>query len=121
MPIYALLCPRCGVKDSMFRKIEGRDNLPSCACGTTFERVISVPMIAPDLAPYQSPNGGHWVSGKRERIEDLRRSGAIAWEKGMEKDIARTREYRKEEAFKPLADAVDKTVRDLVVAGKLEN
>jgi len=121
MPIYALRCPGCGAEDSVFRKIEERNKLSLCDCGGVFERVISVPMISPDLPPYQSPNGGHWVSGKKERAEDLKRSNAISWEKGIEKDIARKREYRKEEAFKPISASVDNLVRDLVVSGKLEN
>lgn len=77
-------------------------------------------MVIGELTPYHSPNGGHLISSRAQRREDLRRSNAIEWEPGIEKDIARNLERSKEEAFKPLSAAVDQKVCELVQSGKLE-
>jgi len=45
-------------------------------------------MISPDIQPFRSPNGGHTINSRRQMQEDLARSGAYAWEKGIEQDIA---------------------------------
>lgn len=120
MPLYATKCETCGKPDSIFRKVAERDeNLPVC-CGKATQRIISATMIQPDIAPYLSPNGKYYVNSRRERVEDLKRSNAIGWEPGLDKDIARNRLHQQEKAFAPVAKAVDETVAAMVAAGKLE-
>jgi hypothetical protein len=77
-------------------------------------------MLRPEITPYLSPNGNYMVDSRAQRQEDLKRSNAIPWEPGIEQDIARNKKANQEKAFKPLADAVDKTVSHLVASGVLE-
>lgn len=79
MPIYDVLCPHCGNRDTMFRHVDERDDTPEC-CGASMERVISAPMIRPDIQPYQSPIDGRTINSRKQRMEDLKRSGCRPWE-----------------------------------------
>ncbi len=104
----------------MVRKIADRDSVPSCSCGAVFERIIDKPMVLAEIQPYISPGTGKLVTSRAERAADLKASKAYEWEPGIEKDIARKKQYNVEEAFKPIAEAVDNIVRDMNVCGKLE-
>lgn len=84
-------------------------------------RLISAPMIQGEITPFNSPTDGRLISSRREWKAYLERSNARPWEPGIEKDIARRGESLREEAFKPIASAVDAIVRDMNVCGKLEN
>lgn len=56
---------------------------------------ITGPLIVPDLPGYQSPVTGLWVEGRRQRREDLKRTGSRPWE-GLEqekKEAARSERY----------------------------
>jgi putative FmdB family regulatory protein len=122
MPMYETRCDACGKREQFFRKIADRDNLPPCEiCRGTLARIIVAPYIRPDITPYQSPNGDYMVNSRSQRKEDLKRSGAIAWEPGIDKDIARRKEEVKEESFKPIAEAVDNIVTEMAVCGRLES
>lgn len=121
MPIYSTHCPSCGVRDSVWRSVAERDKDLLCSCGARTSRIIDKPMIQAEITPYESPNTGRLISSRAEMRADLARSNAIPWEPGIEKDIKRKGEYEKEKAFRPIADSVDSLVRDLNVAGKLEN
>jgi hypothetical protein len=61
------------------------------------------------------------VNSRAQRKEDLKRCGAIEWEPGIDKEIARRKEAVKEEAFKPIEAAVDRIVTEMAVCGKLES
>ena len=120
MPIYSIICPKCSREDSIFRKIAEMDNLPGCTyCGTVVERRISAPMVIAEFQAYRSPNTGKIIESRDAQREDLRRSGAILYESGVEKDVARNKIDAQEKAFAPIAAAVDNTVRELVNAGKV--
>jgi hypothetical protein len=119
MPTYSTLCA-CGTLGTIYRRVAERDNLDPCHCGRVPQRILDKPMVA--LFPqYSSPLDGRPITSRRERDADLRKAKAYEWEPGIEKDIARKKEYEKAEAFKPLAAEVDNIVRDLNNAGKLEN
>jgi hypothetical protein len=120
MPLYQTKCNVCKREDSIFRKIAERDNLPQCGCGGDLFRMIVAPALKPDIEPYQSPNGNHWIYSRAQQKEDLRKSNAFLYEPGVEKDIARNRESVQEKAFAPVANAVDNIIRDMAVSGKLE-
>lgn len=122
MPVYATRCFTCGAESAIFRRVALRDeNLPACDCGHAMVRVLSAPMLRPDIEPYVSPNGNYMVNSRAQRKEDLARSNAIGWEPGIEAQIASNLQSEKDKAFKPLADAVDKTVANLVASGLLES
>lgn len=122
MPIYAILCQNCGSRDSIFRKVDDRDNLPSCdACEGRLTRQISAPAVHATFESYISPNTGKFIESRDSQRADLRASGAFLYEKGVEKDVARNKLAAQEKSFAPIAAAVDETVRNLVNSGKLES
>jgi hypothetical protein len=121
MPAYTTLCRQCGAKETIYRKIDQRDFLDPCPCGAMPERILEAPAIRPEIPAYHSPTDGRLITSRKERREDLARSNALEWEPGIDKDIARKRQYNIEESFKPISEAVDSIVRDMVVCGKLEN
>ena len=65
-------------------------------------------MIAPDMAPYESPVTGKMVDGKKERREDLARTGSRPYEKGELRDDLR----RREDAMKADERAMTQYMRD---------
>lgn len=122
MPLYDFYCGGCLSAATLFRHIETRNRATSCeTCGETLQRILSAPSVRTDIAPYQSPGTGKWITSRSEQREDLRRSGAFLYEPGVKKDIERNRLHVQEKAFTPISAAVDETVRNLVAAGKLEN
>jgi putative FmdB family regulatory protein len=56
MPLYSFCCPDCGKIESVFRKIEDRNDSLHCAyCfREDIPRIIEAPMVAPDIGPYQA-------------------------------------------------------------------
>lgn len=120
MPAYSTLCPTCGERDVIYRKIADRDNLPTCFCGATVERIVTAPMVA-IFPKYESPVDGRPITSRGERAEDLRRAGAYEWEPGIDKDIARKKQYNLESSNAEIGKAVDDVVRELNNCGKLEN
>jgi hypothetical protein len=72
MPLYTMKCPDCGNTESIFRKIDQRNDPLMCyalrdlhddeewdggaepECHTRMERIIEAPMVAPDIGPYQA-------------------------------------------------------------------
>ena len=121
MPLYATRCKSCSDDDTIWRRIEERDSLPLCRkCQGAVFRVISAPSLIPEIVPFVSPNSDKLIDSRAKWREDLKRSGAIPWEPGLNEQISRNREYAKEKAFKPIADAVDNAVAAAVASGKLE-
>jgi hypothetical protein len=56
MPLYATCCQSCGKEDQIYRQVAERDlNIPECLyCGGEMKRMITAPMVAPDIGPYQA-------------------------------------------------------------------
>ncbi|OWT62014.1 FmdB family zinc ribbon protein [Candidimonas nitroreducens] len=99
MPMYTVRCHACGKYDTIFRRIAERDaNLPQCH--GAMHRIIEAPTVQADLPGYQSPIDGHWVEGRRQRTEDLRRNHCRPWE-GMaaEKQEAHRRAAEADKAY----------------------
>lgn len=66
------------------------------------------PMVLPDTPGYVSPVTGLWVEGRRQRREDLKRSGSRPWE-GLEqerKEAARAKACEAAKVEKRLEEAV---------------
>lgn len=53
------------------------------------------PLIFGDLPSYQSPVTGQWVDGRKQRREDLKRTGSRPWE-GLEQE---KKEFERHEAY----------------------
>ena len=105
----------------IYRTIDRRNEVPRCSCGGGAYRILDLPMVSVDIPAYVSPSTGKLINSRQQRKEDLLKSNAYAWEPGIEKDIARKKEQEITESFKPISDAVDNTVRDMVACGKLES
>jgi putative FmdB family regulatory protein len=116
MPIYATQCTRCGDCSTVFRTVATRDEGLICdECGSKTERLLTAPMIAADcFNEYESPGTGKRISSPGARNDDLKRSGAIMWEPGIDKDISRQKESVLESSFAPIAAGVDAIVTNLV-------
>ena len=71
--------------------------------------------IIPDLPGYESPTTGLWVEGRKQRREDLKRSGCRPWE-GMEqekKEAAKQRAYIDQHLESRLHENVMRTFHEL--------
>lgn len=113
MPLYDFKCP-CGKVQTCFRRYEDRDEGEACGCGCVANRIPTVPMIARDYEGYTSPATGKWVEGKKQHLEDLKRSGCRLFEPGerehfLKKGLA---EHRKE-SEKLVDQAVEAAARDI--------
>jgi putative FmdB family regulatory protein len=118
MPLYQTRCQDCDRTDAIWRRVADRDKLTPCVkCHGSLIREISAPYIAPDIQPYVSPATGKVVNSRTQQQNDLKASGHILNEPGLKNDIARRREERKEETFKPIEAAVDASVNNLVNRG----
>lgn len=40
-------------------------------------KVVSMPMVQSDIKPYKSPLGDHWIDGRREQREELKRNDMV--------------------------------------------
>jgi len=88
MPIYEYRCPFCLKVEDHYRSVEGRTDAPECH-RRPMERLISAPMVVPDLPGYQSPVDGRWIEGRNARREDLARNNCVPYEPSMKADQAR--------------------------------
>ena len=119
MPLYSTLCAKCKARNAIYRKVAERDsNLPLC-CGQSVTRVVEAPYVVPDIATYESPASGKMITSRRERHEDLKRTGYMPWEPGIERDIANNRKHAEEKTHAMIDTLVDTTVRDLATSGRL--
>src|SRR4051812_27230138 len=104
MPLYQTKCEDCDWQTPVWRRVADRNSLPACEkCNGTLMRIISAPFIAPDIPPYISPATGKIINSRPQMEDDLSRSGHIMREPGIEKDIARNKEYQRERSFAPIA------------------
>lgn len=121
MPLYDVECSSCKLRAVIFRTVAERDNLPTCGCGGKVNRLITAPMLSGvNFEPFISPGTGEVVDSHSKWKEDLKKSGAIPYEKGMREDIARNRKHEQEKAFRPIENAVDDIVRHRLAVDKLE-
>jgi putative FmdB family regulatory protein len=119
--MYDLGCQSCGNRTVVFRRLAEMDNLPACSCGGNFERLVSAPAIQASFSPYQSPATGKMIESRTAAREDLRRSGCILNEPGLDRDVKRWGQESKEKAFAPISKGVDSVVSALVNSGQIES
>ena len=70
----------------------------------------SGPHIIADTPGYQSPVTGLWVEGRKQRREDLKRTGSRPWEgkAAEEKEAARQRNYQDEKFDRGATEAAER-------------
>ncbi len=96
MPTYKYQC-KCGNKmEIMLRMVDHRNKWPCSKCDEYANQVIdSAPMVVIpahmrfDAQGYESPTTGAHITTKKQRIEDMARSGCIEYEPGMRQDADR--------------------------------
>lgn len=77
MPVYTYLC-QCGKSADEYRSIETRNNAPLCTCGKQSQRVISAPMVTPDIQPYKAVAGDQpWITSRAQHREFLKKNNLV--------------------------------------------
>lgn len=115
MPIYEAMCDECGEVQDYYQTMDRCRDTPWC-CGKAMHKVILAPsMIAGDLPSYQSPIDGKWIDGRKQRQEDLKRSGSRPWEGLAEerKEKARQAKYREQKLDASLTKAASEAFHQL--------
>lgn len=112
MPIYVYRCS-AGHKFDRYLRIADLDTPQACECGAEAARQVCAPAVHADLPGYVSPATGKWVEGRRAREDDLKRSGCIAWEPGIEKDVARNKADHERRFEEKLDVVVEQTYSEL--------
>lgn len=108
MPTHDHLCRRCNVVEERFVPRSELDAQQVHVCGEPMERVFTAfpfTFIGPDVC-YDSPIDGRHVTSRQARIEDLKRSGCIAYDPEMKTDYMR----RIKESEAALERSVEATV-----------
>jgi len=107
MPVYEYQCPE-GHVNNAYRSVAERERVPECFCGHMTRKVIlSPPKVFGDYEGYESPATGHWVEGKRQRVEDLKRSQCRPYEEGERQEVIRRQAIAERAVDKEIDNAVD--------------
>lgn len=121
MPLYVTACSVCQKHQTIFRKVDDRDiDLPVC-CDLATSRILTPPMLSPDIQPYVSPATGQLINSRQQRREEMKRGGWIDNEPGSMKQIARNRADAYEKVLQQADARVDEVVRDLATSGRLND
>jgi len=114
MPTYESVCLKCGAYHEYIRPVARYLETPQCCGASTSKRLLSAPMMAPDIQPwdaFESPATGKMITSKAQRREDMKASGCREWE-GLENEksnAARQKKYEEDAADEKL-DATVRTV-----------
>lgn len=114
MPIYQAMCD-CGKVEDYYQTVEGRHTTPWC-CGRAMHKVILSPaMVAADIPSYRSPIDGRWIDGRKQRAEDLKRSGSRPWEGLAEesKEAIKQEKYQEQKLDASLTKAASEAYHQL--------
>lgn len=103
--IYEYQCD-CGTKFERVLPLARYAEPQICECGARATKVFSSLRVMGDLPAYISPVTGREIRGRREREEDLKRSGCRPYEEGERAYFAKKRA----DADKAFDRAVDETV-----------
>lgn len=106
MPLYEYRCLGGHVFNQVC-KVDDRLGPFNCPlCGQKGEKVIlHAPRVFGDYEGYASPASGRWIEGRRQREEDLRRTGCRPYEAG-EREHAQKVAAAKDRALDREIDAV---------------
>lgn len=115
MPVYDYKCEKCGAVETHFVKIADLESATFPHCGQAMSRLISLPMVAPDYPPYECPITGRLISGRREHIENLKRTGCRLKEPGETEEYMRRKAsgYFQKEFERSIEKVVEEAARDL--------
>jgi len=122
MPVYEYECAECGTSEDRINNIDARHTgAPVCfECDAQMKLVISPCMGIVDFPAaggreYVSTTTGKAITSKKQRIDDLKRSGCRPYE-GLEqetKEMQRRQKYDEEKRDAKLHDAVASAYHEL--------
>lgn len=72
MPLYDAMCPKCGLRENVWGKI---DEPLVCECGLQMQRLISPVNVNPDITPYWEENISDrpvYLKSRRHRAQVLK-------------------------------------------------
>jgi putative FmdB family regulatory protein len=75
MPIYDAECPKCGLRENVWGKV---DEVLVCDCGRKMKRLLSPTRINPDITPYLEENISQspvFIKSRRHRAQVLKENG----------------------------------------------
>lgn len=113
MPMYEYHCKDCKVNFTAFKKLADYREPQNHNCGQEGTRVISKPMLAIDYPAYVSPASGKLITGKKEHLEDLKRTGCRLLEPGEGQDMQRRLKEADVKTDRLVDTMVEKTFADM--------
>ena len=93
--IYESECMKCGARHEYVRPVAMYLDTPACCGVKTEKRLFTAPAGIADIAAYESPASGKWITSRAERREDFKRTGSREWE-GManeRQEAAKQKQY----------------------------
>lgn len=116
MPVHDYLCPTCGKKQEMFRKLADLETPAIGKCGHAMNRLVSAPYVVGDYAPYECPVTGKMIEGRRQHLENLKETGCRLLEPG-ESDNYRKSLVKADEEFEAKIEATaDQLITEMPLA-----
>jgi len=108
MPTYTYECGTCRKLFTKFSTMREHRNTSECECGSIAGQIIVAPpmMIIPQDFYYESPIDGRPITNRKQRLEDMARSGCVEYDPGVKQDYQR----RIEQGERDLERAIDETV-----------
>lgn len=124
MPLYTTQCGVCSLRQTIYRRIADRNDLPFCECGGYTFRILETPAVHAEVAlftPYRSPITNEIVTTREQRKREMKAHGKIDWEPGIRDQIAK-RAAECDAIREAKIDAtVDYLVRDMNLKGKFDD
>ena len=116
MPTYESRCNICGEFHEYIKSVANYLDTPDC-CGEKTQKLISAPMftIEVEMKRYTSPVNGNLITTRKERTEDLKKTGSRPYE-GLEqekKEAARHHAYQDAKDTLAMQESVAKTISNL--------
>jgi putative FmdB family regulatory protein len=113
VPVYEYQCPEGHVVNAL-RRVVDRDRVPECPCGHLTQKVIlTPPRVFGDYEGYESPASGKWISGRRARVEDLKRTHCRPYEEGERQEFERRQAAVDRELDTTVDEVVDRTLEEI--------
>lgn len=78
MPIYTYTCDDCKELIDEYKKVDDRNNCPTCPCGGSTKKIISSYFAISDLEPYLDMHIGKeptYVKSKQHRKQLMKENG----------------------------------------------
>ena len=73
--LYEYRCHSCEEITECVRSIADRNNAPTCECGGTTRKIISIQRVHPDFEPYYDENLQTGIKSKQHRKRVMKEQG----------------------------------------------